>query len=346
MLSKLLIAALLGLFGTFVILGVKNLGHQLDQQLNDSEVLAVIVTETVNTQQAPGMLMPGVMEVEPWKALSRELVIYYQSGGLAEIENGRRTVAWAIDDLAHHQLDDDFYLLSDQMKKGATLEFEINGQRSQAIVHSHTPDTALILQGRETIVGGVERLSPVLASGFSRVLLIRAKSVREVQKAHDIVDALSSVEGRQVQIQSNLRVLRDLERVRNIQAQALVWVTVGSSLVLGLVFGSLAWMEFREERYLLSLIRTFGVGRVTLLVHALIEHCLLSIGGVLLGIGILQTFISRVDLKTLRMDWLMSGSILQSTEGHLLLWGALAGGVLACVPIAIGLRKPLGLVLK
>ncbi|MFT3990976.1 MAG: hypothetical protein QM680_06150 [Luteolibacter sp.] len=292
------------------------------------------------------MLLPGAMEKEPWKELSNEISIFYQTAGMAELENGRRTMVWAVDDLDGMMLDDDFHIYSQMLREGEILTFDLNNQTSQATVHRHTPDTAQIMQGRDVLVGGVERMSPLLAQGFSRLIFLRAKSVEDVQRAHDLVKVLVEVEGRHLNIQSNLRVLRELERVRGIQAQSLLWVTVGSCIVLGLVFGSLAWMEFREERYLLSLIRSFGVGRVTLLIHAILEHCLLSVGGVLIGFGLLQAIVSRLDLSTLKIKWLGSTAALYGAEGRLLLLGALAGGVLACLPIAIGLRKPLGLVLK
>ena len=168
------------------------------------------------------------------------------------------------------------------------MEFEIRNYRSEASARPPSADMDLLLTGRDSLVGGVERLSAVLAAGFTKSTILHADSIEDVQKAHDIVDAMARAEGKRMVIQSNLRILRELEKVRAIQAESLIWVTLGSSLILGLVFGSLSWMEFREERYLLSLIRSFGVGRWNLLIHSLFENCILAVAGVLLGFGALQ----------------------------------------------------------
>ena len=59
LLSKLAVAGLLGLFGAFVILGLKNLGAQLDKRLNDRETLAVLISETVPAEHAVPSKQPS-----------------------------------------------------------------------------------------------------------------------------------------------------------------------------------------------------------------------------------------------------------------------------------------------
>lgn len=346
LLSKLVVAGLLGLFGAFVILGLKELGAQLDRRLKDRETLVVVVSEAVSKEGAVEMLSSGETGSDYWRQLGGEVSTFLQAAASADMENGRRAPVVAVENPERHGLVDDFYFLTHRLPEDKAIGFSIRRHESEAWTRRPSGDAELLLNGRDTLLGGVERLSGVLASGFTKATILHANSVEGVQRAHDVVAALSKVEGRRIAIQSNLRILRELEKVRAIQLQSLWWVTIGSSAVLGLVFGSLAWMEFREERYLLSLIRTFGVGRWTLLAHALLENCLLAVGGVLLGFGFLQLAITRMNLDSLKMTWLRSAGSLYGDEGQLLILGAALGGILSCVPVAIGLRKPLGLVLK
>lgn len=346
LLSKLVVAGLLGLFGAFVILGLKNLGAQLDQRLNDRETLAVVISETVPTELAVDGLSAEEMDERPWRPLGNQLVTFLQAAASAEMESGQRVPVVAVTNLEYHGLVDGFYFFTESPVANSTMEFQIDRYRSEAETRKPTADMHVLFQNRNILIGGVERLSGVLLNGYTKTMILYAKSVEDIQKAHDIVETLSRVEGKRIIIQSNLRILLDLAKVRAFQAQALVWVTIGSSLILGLVFGSLAWMEFREERYLLSLIRTFGVGRWTLLTHALLENCLLAVSGVLLGFGLLELVIAQVNLDALGMSWLRATASMYGGEGRWLLLGAALGGALACVPVAIGLRKSLGLVLK
>lgn len=346
LLSKLVVSGLLGMLSAFVILGLKELGAQLDRRLNDRETLMVIISETIPKSLAAGMLSSEETADDAWLLLGSEVSTFLQAAASAEVGDGPRVPVMAVANPERYGMVDDFYLLTRRLPEHQSIEFAVGSHRSEAWTRSHPDDINLLMNGRDVLVGDVVRLSAVLFNGFTRTTILHANSLDDVQSAHDIGMAMSRVEGRQMVIQSNLRILRELEKVRSIQAQSLWWVTIGSSAVLGLVFGSLAWMEFREERYLLSLIRTFGVGRWTLLAHALIENCLLATGGVLLGFECIQLAISRMNLDALKMSWLRGAGSLYGDEGQLLLLGAVLGGMLACLPIAIGLRKPIGLVLK
>jgi hypothetical protein len=105
-------------------------------------------------------------------------------------------------------------------------------------------------------------------------------------------------------------------------------------------------MEFREERYLLALIRSFGVGRITLLIHAVVENCLVAVAGVLLGLSMLALAAGRLDLAAMKLGWISASGLFEGRIVWVLVLGALCGGLLSCIPVGIGLRKPLGLVLK
>jgi ABC-type antimicrobial peptide transport system permease subunit len=346
LLSKLVVAGLLGLFGALFILGLKSLGEQLDRRLLDRETLAVLISETFSREYVLDGLEAEANREDPWHSLGAQVTVFLQAAASAVFEGGSRVPVVAVPTPEQHGLVDDFYLYTTTIKEGTALEFQIGKQRSEAFSRPPSADAQILFKSRDVLIGGADRMSSVLMNGFTKTSILYARSLDEVQTVHDMADVLFRVEGRRVVVQSNLAILREIEKIRIFQARALTMVTLCSSLVLGLVFGSLAWMEFREERYLLALIRSFGVGRWTLLLHALMENCLLAIGGVLLGFAILQLGATRMDLDGVGLSWLRQTHSLHDGEGLWLIIGAALGGLLACVPVAIGLRKPLGLVLK
>ncbi len=345
LLSKLVVAALLGVFGAFVILGLQELGRQLDQRLTDREALTAIITEAFDERNAMTRLDSDEWKGANWDRVPGEVNQYFSAAAVANVGAQRNLSVIGIADIEKVGLVDDFYLVAKRFKVGTVVEFEISGRISEAQVIRPTEEMGALLNGREAILADTARLMFLLTRGYSQTTVLRAASLDALEQADKIVSALRKVEDRQIFIRSNLLILQELRKIRAIQRQALVWVTIFSGGILGLVFGSLAWMEFREERYLMALIRSFGVSRGSLLVHASIENVILAVAGVLLGFGGLSLAANGIDLNALDLGWLRGIGSLAYGDGWPLIAGAALGGVLAGVPVAIGLRKPLGLVL-
>ncbi len=343
LLSKLVVSALLGALGATVILGVKELGVELDKRLRDRDTLTAVISESVEQKDAIGRLTE--VGEDHWKILEGESAKFHQAPGFADAENSSNVLITAVDDMQRLGLVDDFYFVSDTLQVGKRVEFSIRDFRSEATVIRPTEELEVVLLGRPSVLGSVRRLASLYMRGFSETVVLRAASLDVLRQAAGIVQALKQVDGRRMNLQSNLKILEEIERIREIQTQALLGVTLGASLVLGLVFGSLAWMEFREERYLLALIRSFGVGRLSLLAHSLVENIVLAVGGVSLGFLALAVGTRAMNLSALNMEWMLEANGLFAGDGMPLLVGAALGGLLSGIPIAIGLRKPLGLVL-
>ncbi len=345
LLSKLVVSALLGILGALVILGLKELGAQLDSRLTDREALTAVISETQNDDTAVSRVESGFAEARSWAHLGGEATTFYQVAGYARIGDERNLPILAVESLERMALVDDFFVVSTSLPVGLKLEFTMNEFRSEGTVIRPTEELNVILNGRNAILGEVGRFAIPMMRGFTETTVLRADSLEKLEKANSVVLAMQTREERRIFLQSNLQILLELKKIRAIQSQALLWVTIVSGSVLGLVFGSLAWMEFREERYLLALIRSFGIGWFTLLAHSLVENCLLAVAGVLIGFFCLSIAMDSVDLVALNLGWLGSNASLFQGDGLVLLAGAAMGGLLSGVPIAIGLRKPLGLVL-
>ncbi len=346
-LSKLAIAALIGMFGSVMIAGASYLGDELGRQLASRDALAVTFLEIVPGDQANAMLAPEDPEENAWESLAGESLTFYQVSAVARIDGTRDVSVFGLRAPEIHGYPDALILLTHRQPAGSVVVGQIDSLRFEALAMPPKGELIEKVVGKgEVLIGSVARFSPLLQKGFTRQVVLQAKSLEAIEQAQRVAEVMQSVEQRRVTIRSALPLLLQLQEIRGVQRYVLLAVMLGSALVLGLICGALAWMEFREERYLLALIRSFGVGRLTLLVHAGVENCLVTVTGVMLGLGILAFSVGHLNLKAMKLTWLSAPDLIANQGTWMLVLGALFGGLLSCIPVAIGLRKPLGLVLK
>ncbi len=346
-LSKLAVAALIGGLGAVMMMGVSYLGKQISNQLASREALMVNIIESVPRDKAGGIVIDQVEEKE-WGKLAKERLTLLTVLAAGFVESDRRPMGiYAASNPESLGYPDALILLTEDFTEGMKVIVLIQNERFEAIAMRPRGEMIQDMVGdTNVLLGSVRRMKPLLEKGFSRRTLLEAKSVEAVEHIDKVIRAMKVVEGRRVQMRSSLHLLVELRKIRVMQRNIALAVAIGSSLTLGLICGALAWMEFREERYLLSLIRSFGVGQAMLFGHAVLENCIVAVSGMLLGLGVLAVGAKSLSSGTLRLAWLDLDDLMQMNVIGVLLLGALFGGLLSCVPVAIGLRKPLGLTLK
>lgn len=346
LLAKQAIAALIGLLAAVIILGSGFLQRELEARLSDREVLTAIVTENVSSTQS-GLFLDGeTTEDTAWQAMGSDVLVGYQVAELALVNRSRRVPIIAINDPESHGVPSGLALMTNDYEVGALVSVDAGPVRSEAVVVRPPEKLKELSRGRDVLVADVARVQTSLERGFIRMIIIPTDSIDGLQRVHKVAAALNTVDERNVAARSSLDLLLQIETFREMQGYVLIAVVIGAALVLGLVCGALAWLEFREERYLMALIRSFGVGKVPLLVFGALENCFIAVTGVLLGYLLLTGFVNLVNVEALGAPWLTDLTPLHGIEGILLLSGAALGGLLTAVPIAIGLRKPLGLILQ
>lgn len=346
LLSKLLIASMVGCLGALVIAGAAYLGDELDRQLANRDVLAISITELVDGFQANALISPDSTEEQAWASTAKESLILYQPPMGAMIDERTIIELFGLRNIEAHGYPDTLVFVSAQRRAGSSVTVKIDNLRVEALVLPPTEEIKRIQTRKEFLLAPLKRIAPMLQKGFTRQIMLQVGSLQDMRRVHQITAAMQHLENRRMNIRSALTILERLETIRKVQGYVLIAAALGSAMVLGLTCGALAWMEFREDRYLLSLIRSFGVGRVTLLVHSVLENCIIAVVGVCIGLGLIQLAASTLNLSALGMQWLGSIGLLERPEIRWLLLGAVCGGLLSCIPIGIGLRKPLGLVLK
>ncbi|MDX1680462.1 MAG: hypothetical protein R3242_07015 [Akkermansiaceae bacterium] len=346
LLSKLTVAALIGGLGAAMISGVDYLGARISDQLMNRDALHVNVQEVVMPRSA-GTDLGDEAEEAGWASLSTEQLTVMQISSVAYSEDDRPVLLYAVRNPEQHGYPNTLVLLTDKFPEGTIRTVSLNGLRASAVAYAPRGDLIEKLASRKgVLLGSYELLAPLIQNGYTRRHLLQARDVDAVEKMNQVVETMRDLDGRRVYIYSSLDLLLQLREIQAMQHNIAIAVTLGSALTLGLILGAMAWMEFREERYLLCLIRSFGVGRLMLFGHAAVENCLIAAGGMTLGVLLLSLVSGILSSGPAALPWLNSAQLYSGGVFGVLMAGAIFGGLLACVPVAIGLRRPLGLTLK
>ena len=347
LLSKFAVAALISSLGSVIMVGLSFIGDEIDERLKSRDAMRVTIREQVAASRVELLLGNGEVEDEGWESLSDDSIIFYQVPMIAALEGKRKIPSYAFVDPESLGYPNTLLVVSSKLPQGMMATLTLSDVRMEALVVSPNDRILRDLVGQdEYVIGSVEHFMPLLRRGYTKRVAMSAKSLESIQRAETIVDLMSNTEGRSIQMWSSLPLLLKLQEVREMQRLITIFIAFGSALTLGLVFGALAWMEFREERYLLSLVRSFGVGRPVLFGHATVENCLVAVVGTGLGLAGLCGLMSISYGGPIDLSWLNADKILNAGNMGVLLLGALLGGLLSCIPVAIGLRRPLGLTLK
>jgi len=193
----------------------------------------------------------------------------------------------------------------------------------------------------------IEILGPQLRNGFFNYTLANFSSLDEVKNYVQEMTAYYSAENREVKIFSSIELLENLEKIIFLQKIIRSLVVIGVGIILSLIFGSIAWLEFRQESYLLALLRSFGTPSLLLLIHMCLENIILVALGLSLAL-ISYKYIFLLYSDQLNKLGIHTPNTFEISNGDILIIASagLLGILIAMIPISMGLRKPVGLILQ
>ena len=354
--SKLLIPALLAVLAMIVLTLFGEVERELRQQLERASVYSVYVSEFVPGDNAATILRKTYQDeimwtrrygAESFKDLRQPLVSALWKQNQALPMYAFTSSVTDFDGDVDPDLPPVMWVLSDAADPQRLAEIKISGKRVLAKVH-RVPDW--IRKGMavpEAVMAPVEMIEPILNNGFVNHMVANFSSVDEVQQFVNEVSAYYRADKRQVKIVSALEILKNLERITSIQRIVRTMIVMGCGVILALTLGSIAWLEYRQDSYLLALLRSFGTPSAVLLVHMLFENLLLVFVGVALARSA-WTPLFRLAAPQLHSIGLQAPGVPTLPVGDVAII-FLAGGVgvvLAMIPVAFGLRKPAGLILQ
>jgi len=193
--------------------------------------------------------------------------------------------------------------------------------------------------------------SEVERGGFMETTFFqRGTAARSMEKYIEAIATLPALDRRAPpQIQSALPLLRELEQLQERQRQ---WRTVLAGvlgLVMALVYGAIAILEFRQNLFIGALLRSLGTPAPFLFVRQWLESMLIANVAALGTVLFLATFHQQVfSALGFSRSLLEVGSAnpYWNYEVALILICVNAGAFLSSLPVALGLRRPVGTILS
>ncbi len=354
--SKLLVPALLAVLALTVLTLFSEIERELRTQLEKSSVYSVSVNEFVSGENAATILRKSAEDEIMWtgrygaesiRCLRQPLVsamwdrnqvlpLYAFTSSIGDFGNegkpGDPPVVW---------------LLSDSAEPGSQAEISISGKRMLARVRAVPEWFRKGMSVSDAVMAPVEMVEPLMSTGFINHTLAVLGSISEVEQFVTEVSAYHQADGRRVKIVSALEILKNLERITAIQRIVRTVIVVGCGVILALTLGSIAWLEYRQDAYLLALLKSFGTPSAVLLFHMLLENLLLVIVGIALARLAWGPLFEAVSPQLHSIGLQAAGApAMQPGDMAIIVLAGVVGVVLAMLPVAFGLRKPAGLILQ
>ncbi len=188
-------------------------------------------------------------------------------------------------------------------------------------------------------------------TGFMETTVFqRTREALPMEKYIDAVGAMAIMDRRAPpQIQSALPILRELEQLQDRQQQWRGILAGILGLLLALVYGAIAILEFRQNLFTGALLRSMGTPGQFLFLRQWLENVLIAnigaIGSVLLLALFHQEIFGALGFQGAALE-IGHANPYWSYEVALILVCVNLGAFLSSLPVAVGLRRPVGTILS
>ncbi len=244
------------------------------------------------------------------------------------------------------------HLASPTLPPGLPVRVEIDGTDHAAVTIARPDWLDRIAAQRPVLLLPAETAGPWLEHGYYEHALVLSDDTTPgaITQLAQALRTLLFVELRNAaQIQSPEALLGELDGLRSLQLRAQALTGLVGGAVVALLFGSIAVLEYRQNRYIVALLRSFGTPPVLLLARYAGESLLIVTGALLLtraGLGALHgPIFSLAGFETGLLDPQVYDPYAWPLVWNQARWLAL-GAALAIAPIALALRLPVGRVLS
>lgn len=359
-LSKMLVPGLLSFLAVMVLALFSSVEEELTRQLERSSIYQVVSTEMIYGDRTEEMIPLSAIEESMWRRhfpgteiiQVKQPAVSARIGGnpnLPVLASGSASQLFDLADATAGPEAPPRLILLTNRPRDATEGVSVKYGNTTAYAHIATIPAWVQrdLGMEEVLLAPSFTVEPLLRRGFAMHTVARMRTTAEVREYVTTAQAFYRAEGRQVKILSALPLLEELDRLRKTQVLVRTLIVMGCGVILAMTLGSIAWLEYRQEAYLLALLRSFGTPAIMLFLHMLLENLLLVV------CGILAAWLAWFALRTHAASWLGESGIGRldavapaQADFLIVLIAGVAGVCLAMLPIAIGLRRPPGLLLQ
>ncbi len=227
----------------------------------------------------------------------------------------------------------------------------INGMQTDAFVRRMPEEHPLMrVLGNAAVLIQPDLLPPTAASHRgSEQAVIRVRelnSSEDIRKVEQFLRVFMQLEGRRGGVISVSRLLSEMDNVLSKQTQFRVAFCVGISAIVGILLTALAGMEYRQNEYIYTLMKSFGI-RPMLLVGAFIMENLVIVGASFAAALALFMYFQRIivmELLKLGNHTLTLQEIMP--EIQLICYTLVACILVSSIPIMAAAGRDIGRVLK
>ncbi len=354
--SKAFIPILLGFLSLLVLGLFAAIERELSAQLDQSQVFTVVSSEFVQGDSAPTILSRTYEEEMLWQARFPDAFLVHARQPLLSANfRGKNLPVMAMtagsEALAprgdHEQPPATRLLTRDPSLCQPREQITFGNLRLLTEVNQSPEWMTRDLGTDEAVVADVTLAHSALQKGFIHHVVARLQNLNELRRYVDEMRAYYRAENRRVKTVSAVEILENLERIRRFQFMAKTLILISCCSILSFTLGSIAWLEYRQDAYLLALLRSFGTPVTVLWCHMLLENLILVLGGIMLVWTTWASLCERA-LPKLQQLGMQAQTVPQlgTKELWVLLAAGTAGVMLAMTPVAFALRRQPGLILQ
>jgi len=357
LLSRLLVAFLLGLLMLLLHAAFSLSARSLEEKIGRLGVRTLLVTRTVSSQDLEAGAVDLPLVLAPL-AGEGELLVLRQLGVVAEDDSGQPCGVAVFDEAMLTALAPGFaplgrrlaYLVTDELPPAMPVRVDVDGVLMDCVTASPPGWLAALGSRGRLLLMPQSVAEPWLDRGYLEMLLFLGDD--DGAALPDLVAAVRNIlrlDGIQnVQMTSPEGLLAELDELRGAQRRWQGGFGVFGGLAVALVFGSIAVLEYRQNRYIVALLRSFGTPPVLLLARYLVEALILVAAAAWLA-----RFAATAAHVPLFSRAGFEPGLLDLNLIHPYAWPELwrqwrwlgLGGLLSVVPVAFALRTPVGKVL-
>ncbi len=171
-------------------------------------------------------------------------------------------------------------------------------------------------------------------------------SAQDAQRVEHYFRTYMKLEGKQANIISAAAIFKQLEDALSKQMQCRIAFCLGISVIVGILLTALAGIEYRQNEYIYTLMKSFGIRPILLVGAFIMENLLLVFGSAAVA---LYTFMQAQKIIVEQLLRLGNYSISLpeiATEIQLIAYTLLICIFISAIPVFIAAHRDIGKVLK
>lgn len=356
-LARLLVGVLLAALLLFAQAGFMIAGRSLETRVARLGAGTLLVTEVAARDQ-PGRSTLGELLAPLGSRAAllafRQLPVRARDplrGDCIVLAYGRETLASLAPSLASAP-DAPMHYVTRHVPAGVPLEVEVDGVVRTAVTVAPPDWLSRLPLLNPLLVVSEETASQWSVPGYLEFCLLLAdtENPQAVKSLALAVRTLLTIERRETaQLQSPETLLDEIDRLDATRRRTQAVAGLAGGVVLSLVFGAIAGLEYRQNRYIVALLRSFGAPSVLVLARYAVEAVLLlalaGAGARLLAAGLHGTVFGFAGFEPGLLDRSMLDPYAWDAVWLQLRW-LLVGALLSALPVGLALRQPVGKILQ